>query len=923
MSPAAAAAASAAPPPPLPRLAVSTLPPALPPAPTSAFSSTTASPATPAGAPQALPLHLRFPPPLLARAHSDSAWPSVAHEPPYLARSRSASVATDSASTDGLSGFDLLAERVNSLDGDPATAAALAAAHLAAAAAANSPATTTTTPWPTTASTAPLPRSRHPHRNARVCSDQWQLDAAAMAAVAGTGSAPDSRPESLVSPSYGAPLRADHAESGYMSFTGLPSTCRPAYGTLASTDDDDDDGELDVDVDVEVDDEFTLPPPLRPRHGSDSGIDGRTSSHCSSSHTSPMAAHGAMLLPGPASADPDHFSSPASATPLNAFPTATALASRPVSTASTLLTTLAPPPALLTADEIAALPPGDCGLPDARHPFWTDAALFDTPSTFDPAVESKAMATPVALVAYLTEAGDGAFMREFFLVYRKFCSPLQLAKLLRLRFLWYLDQCDRVGEAKVERVRDGVASVIAYWVDEFYILDFAPSRDLRTFLIAEFLNAVKDDPRVVDHARDRRTIRSLRKRVRTADSTFKDLRAAYERALPPSVSASMDLAAWTHLLRLAVFYKAVRDDLDRRLAQDGSGTAPASPAPDALTAAISTTPRSFRASNPAVAMFALAQSVIASTTQKRSSSSSARTRDSALVPDMDGGHESSALAPHAALFAHSAPDLIARMLATKKSLVLTYKPDVLAHQLTLIEEWYLMAIPWHELLTSAGTARAGARTNPVQAMIARHNDTTAWVQTEVCSQMSLDDRVKTVERLIRIAAKCLALGNFSTLQQIGIGLQQSSVDRLKATWKKVSSQDKATFDHLKQVLSLDRNSSALRAAIADRLKSHPGTVIPPLPLYCADFEKLRAVWAGRSTTNLNLPNVPVPIAIPVVPWGKFRPAAAQLTQFLEAQRRPAPVPRPDIPVEVFVGCYYLRTEKPDEIARMSHECEKK
>ena len=58
-----------------------------------------------------------------------------------------------------------------------------------------------------------------------------------------------------------------------------------------------------------------------------------------------------------------------------------------------------------------------------------------------------------------------------------------------------------------------------------------------------------------------------------------------------------------------------------------------------------------------------------------------------------------------------------------------------------------------------------------------------WVATEVCTQPEIKNRVKTLEKLVKIAYKCFEINNFNSALAIVSGLNVVSVGRLKETWE--------------------------------------------------------------------------------------------------------------------------------------------
>jgi hypothetical protein len=85
-------------------------------------------------------------------------------------------------------------------------------------------------------------------------------------------------------------------------------------------------------------------------------------------------------------------------------------------------------------------------LPKHSHPFWTNPRIFDDHTLHkqghivwelakkDSTARKLISASPIALIEELSTTLDYGFLTEFFLIYRCFLTPVQLARLLILRF---------------------------------------------------------------------------------------------------------------------------------------------------------------------------------------------------------------------------------------------------------------------------------------------------------------------------------------------------------------------------------------------------------------------------------------------------------------------------------------------------------
>ncbi|KAI8099513.1 ras guanine nucleotide exchange factor domain-containing protein [Halteromyces radiatus] len=124
-----------------------------------------------------------------------------------------------------------------------------------------------------------------------------------------------------------------------------------------------------------------------------------------------------------------------------------------------------------------------------KHTNETVSTSSSTTTTMTPKVIEAA--TVEKLVEKLTVTLDYTFMTDFFLTYRTFLSPIQLCKLLILRFRW----------------------VIRHWLLNYFVHDFTPSRELREILTV-FLNTLPSHPSIKNSPRDQRIVKGLKRVVR-------------------------------------------------------------------------------------------------------------------------------------------------------------------------------------------------------------------------------------------------------------------------------------------------------------------------------------------------------------------------------------------------------------------------
>ncbi|KAJ3361983.1 hypothetical protein GGF31_001839 [Allomyces arbusculus] len=190
--------------------------------------------------------------------------------------------------------------------------------------------------------------------------------------------------------------------------------------------------------------------------------------------------------------------------------------------------------------------------------------------------------------------------------------------------------------------------------------------------------------------------------------------------------------------------------------------------------------------------------------------------------------------------------------------ILRVRSSEVAQHLSIVEQVRVRRVDWTELLEIAvgrhPLARSGSRGvlfgatigrrnadeegdeeeaerhGNVREVIDRFNTTCQWVTSQILSAEDVAVRARAIEKFIKIAAKCAAYSNYSTLMAITLGLQSPYVDRLKRTWAKVHAEKRATLQQLVDLTSPFRNFKDLRAAMEDC-----ATGVPFIGIYLSDL----------------------------------------------------------------------------------------
>ncbi|KNE63253.1 hypothetical protein AMAG_18975 [Allomyces macrogynus ATCC 38327] len=194
-------------------------------------------------------------------------------------------------------------------------------------------------------------------------------------------------------------------------------------------------------------------------------------------------------------------------------------------------------------------------------------------------------------------------------------------------------------------------------------------------------------------------------------------------------------------------------------------------------------------------------------------------------------------------------------------------------------------------------------------MIWWSNQVSYWVATEICTQPELPNRVKVLERMIKIAKICRRERNFNTTMAIIAGLNNSGVLRLKQTWEAMQDKYKQRYADLEQLMAQTHNFRQYRAVI-DGME-HDGFRHPFVP-FMGLFLKDLMFWNENPKTLGN----------GLINFGKIRAITGlvqQLRAWQELEYRP-PLPVADVVVRY---CKHLRALKDDTIYKYSNLCERR
>ncbi|KAI9247733.1 ras guanine nucleotide exchange factor domain-containing protein [Sporodiniella umbellata] len=209
-----------------------------------------------------------------------------------------------------------------------------------------------------------------------------------------------------------------------------------------------------------------------------------------------------------------------------------------------------------------------------------------------------------------------------------------------------------------------------------------------------------------------------------------------------------------------------------------------------------------------------------------------------------------------------------------KSFILAYRTSRLASQLCLIEKDVLVKVGWEELIHCRWTKmdasgkinlhpgddpwlldedaayisytrnleKKRAEGHGIEHIIQRFNLMCLWVPSEIIKATNLTDRVKIIEKFIKLAVKSKLYSNYATLVQILLGLQSPSVARLDKTWSKVSLKYQKQLNTLAEFTSPMKNWKHIRDSmteVAEEYGNSPAEVQVEMPGTSGDKKKTK------------------------------------------------------------------------------------
>lgn len=194
---------------------------------------------------------------------------------------------------------------------------------------------------------------------------------------------------------------------------------------------------------------------------------------------------------------------------------------------------------------------------------------------------------------------------------------------------------------------------------------------------------------------------------------------------------------------------------------------------------------------------------------------------------------------------------------------------------------------------------------PLDESVQMFNKISFWAGTEICTQPILQNRIKTLEKMILVAKHCFLLNNFNTAMAIYAGLSNSAVSRLLQTWKGVSGTIQQDFEDLMEKFSNLNNFKNYRK-ILETCGKNKG-VIPFLGLLQKDIMFWNENTKFDSFKNIN--------------YLKIQKITSLALSILDYQSNPHDSIVFEKQVQEY--CLNLRALAPDALYKYSKLCESK
>ncbi|KFY95871.1 hypothetical protein V498_03066 [Pseudogymnoascus sp. VKM F-4517 (FW-2822)] len=207
--------------------------------------------------------------------------------------------------------------------------------------------------------------------------------------------------------------------------------------------------------------------------------------------------------------------------------------------------------------------------------------------------------------------------------------------------------------------------------------------------------------------------------------------------------------------------------------------------------------------------------------------------------------------------------------------ILHFDSHLVAEQFTLIEKEALGEIHFRELLEMKWSQEAASAcqswpkfleilqqmeeddtvSHGIEICGARSNIMTQWAISQVILTQDINERARTIAKLIEIATHCRKMGNYATLFQLTVAVSNPVIAELHETWKHVPVAEVQSLREFEELIQPANNFRRLR----DEMESVLGkrACIPLVVIYAKDLTVLKDMPSYIASTPTDPPLINV------------------------------------------------------------------
>lgn len=200
----------------------------------------------------------------------------------------------------------------------------------------------------------------------------------------------------------------------------------------------------------------------------------------------------------------------------------------------------------------------------------------------------------------------------------------------------------------------------------------------------------------------------------------------------------------------------------------------------------------------------------------------------------------------------SHPSSLSSFQKSLKLSVYNIKPEHFAHQLTFLDQKFLLAMSPRELLycERINDEQACGKLPNIREAVTFFNHTSMLAVHLILQETTPRARARLIRYLITVADKLRHQNNFSSLRAVIAGLQSNPIYRLEKTWKLIKGQSRKTFNHLVEIWKHSNNYENYQTLLEKGLQR--GFFIPFLGLFFNQVLMTSLIFKELKITELDL-----------------------------------------------------------------------